>query len=195
MLCVAALHAGPVARGPCRRQALIRAVPDQRARNELKRAIDLSVLLVCARCGPCRRACSSASRPSRRTINDLVTAFRRAGTGGGTAWTPSHPSRAVVAEVALALISLLSRVLLIRWGLQPHSVSMRAIRSVAPGDVLDDAAEPYDPDLRAPAYHAFSISCGCSVAGPPSCRVCRRRSPQQSLPVARTTPPPTAAPV
>jgi predicted permease len=132
-------------------QALIRAYPTSVPRmSEIASTCpSCSLRSVCQ----WRRACSSASRPSRKgRINDLVTAFKEGGDRGASGAGRHHIRRAlVVAEVALAVMLVIGAGLLIRtvYNLTSVDAGFDRSRLVTFSMTL---AEPYDPDTRGPAY-------------------------------------------
>ena len=135
-------------------QALIRAYPTSAAADERGRDRSARAAL-CARRVNRRPACSSGSRPIVHTrVSGLVTALKEGGDRGAQRrGAPSHPPRSRDGRSRAGRDARDRRGSAGAHRLQPDE-RRRGIRSVAPGDVLDDAAAGHYPsrDTRAQMY-------------------------------------------
>ena len=153
-------------------QALMRAYPTSLPRTS-EVAVDPRVLLFTFAVSMATGVIFGLAPLLHTRMKGLVTALKEGGARGATRSARHHIRRGLVmAEVALAVMLVIGAGLLLRT-VYNLTTRRRRIRSIAPGDVLDDAAATSTTRSRPRARRCIS---GCSRRFAP-CRACRRRPP------------------
>ena len=151
-------------------QALIRAYPTSLPRTS-EVAVDPLVLLFTLGVSTATGVLFGLAPIMHTRVKGLVTALKEGGAEGTTGAARHHIRRGLVtAEVALAVMLVIGAGLLVRTVYNLTNVDA-GFESVAPGDVLDDAAAG---QLSAAVRSRADVSDGCSTRFAP-CRACRRQ--------------------